>query len=43
MLRQIDVRDWANDLRKYLKSTYKIDYKLLTRGLRNARLIIVEK
>lgn len=39
----IDARGWANDLRKYLKSTFKIDSKLLTRGLGNARLIIGEK
>ena len=39
----IDARGWANDLRRSLKSTYKIDSKLLTRGLGNARLIIGEK
>jgi outer membrane protein OmpA-like peptidoglycan-associated protein len=38
-----DAKDWANSLKKYLKSTYKIDSKLLTRGLGNARLIIGEK
>ena len=41
--RAIDAKDWANSLKKYLKSTYKIDSKLLTRGLGNARLIIGEK
>ncbi len=39
----LDARSWANDLRKYLKNTYKIDSKILTRGLGSARIIIGEK
>lgn len=41
--RALDARRWANDLRKYLKSTYQIDSKLMTKGLGQAQLVLGEK
>ncbi|MFK7947150.1 MAG: DUF6175 family protein [Saprospiraceae bacterium] len=41
--RAIDARRWTNDLRKYLKSTYQIESKLMTKGLGRAQLVIGEK
>lgn len=41
--RAIDARRWTNDLRKYLKNTYQIESKLMTKGLGRAQLVIGEK
>lgn len=41
--RAVDTRRWANELRKYLKNTYQIESKLMTRGLGRAQLVIGEK
>ncbi|MDR1740181.1 MAG: DUF6175 family protein [Bacteroidales bacterium] len=35
-----DTRRWARGLQKYLKDTYKIDAKILTRGLGQVQLIV---
>jgi hypothetical protein len=41
--RQIDTRAWARDLQKFLKDSYKIDSKVMTKGLGEAQLVIGEK
>lgn len=41
--RAVDTRGWARDLQKMLKDKYKIDAKLMTRGLGQAQLVIGEK
>jgi hypothetical protein len=41
--RAIDARGWAKELRKYLKSQYGIEAKLMTRGLGQAQLVLGEK
>lgn len=38
-----DARKWANGLRKFLKDTYKIDAKLMMKGLGQAQLVLGEK
>ncbi|PIF69871.1 DUF6175 family protein [Flavobacterium sp. 2] len=39
----IDAKGWAKGLQKYLKDTYKIDSKLMTKGLGQASIIVGEK
>lgn len=39
----MDTRKFVRELQKYLKSTYSIDSKLITRGLGEAQLILGEK
>lgn len=39
----VDARKWANGLRKYLKVTYQIESKLMTKGLGQAQLVLGEK
>lgn len=39
-VRQMDARLWVGMLRKYLKSTYGVESKLMTRGLGQAQLVI---
>ncbi len=39
----IDARNWARNLRKYLKDTYQIESKLMMQGLGQAQLVIGEK
>ena len=38
--RQVDARRWVGDLRKYLKSKYNIESKLMMQGLGQAQLVI---
>lgn len=38
--RATDARKWVNNLRKYLKSTYDIEAKLMMQGLGQAQLVI---
>lgn len=38
--RALDTRNWANELRKYLKNEYKIQAKLATKGLGQAYIIV---
>lgn len=42
-IRAIQARDWVGNLRKYLKSTYGIESKLMMKGLGQAQLVIGEK
>lgn len=42
-VRQIDARRWMNGLRKYLKSEYDIESKLMMQGLGQAQLVIGAK
>jgi hypothetical protein len=39
----IDARGWAKGLQKYLKDTYKIESKLMTKGLGQASIVVGEK
>jgi len=39
----IDAKGWAKGLQKYLKDTYKIDSKLMTKGLGQASIVVGEK
>ncbi|MDI9357035.1 MAG: DUF6175 family protein [Chitinophagaceae bacterium] len=39
----IDARNWARGLQKMLKETYKIDSKLMMKGLGQAQIVIGEK
>lgn len=39
-VRQVDARRWLGNLRKYLKSNYEIESKLMTQGLGQAQLVI---
>lgn len=39
----IDARGWAKGLQKFLKDTYKIESKLMTKGLGQASVVIGEK
>jgi len=39
----IDSKGWAKGLQKYLKDTYKIDSKLMTKGLGQASIVVGEK
>lgn len=39
----IDAKGWAKGLQKYLKETYKIDSKLMTKGLGQASIVVGEK
>lgn len=39
-IRQIDARRWVGELRKYLKSKYGIESKLMMQGLGQAQLVI---
>ncbi|MFA6127492.1 MAG: DUF6175 family protein [Bacteroidales bacterium] len=39
----MDARSWAQELRKFLKSTYSIESKVLTKGLGGVTLIVGEK
>jgi hypothetical protein len=39
----IDAKGWAKGLQKYLKETYKIESKLMTKGLGQASIVIGEK
>lgn len=41
--RALDTRRWANGLRKYLKSEYQIESKLMMKGIGQAQLVIGEK
>jgi hypothetical protein len=41
--RALDTRNWADGLRKTLKSEYQIEAKLMMRGLGQAQLVIGEK
>lgn len=41
--RSVDARGWANELRKYLKSEFNIESKLMMRGLGQAQLVLGEK
>jgi len=43
MGKSIDVRRWANGLRKFLKDSYKIESKLMMKGLGQAQLVLGEK
>ena len=38
--RAVQARDWVGNLRKYLKSTYQIESKLMMQGLGQAQLVI---
>ena len=42
-VRQVDARRWVNGLRKYLKSEYDIESKLMMQGLGQAQLVIGAK
>ena len=42
-VRQVDARRWMNGLRKYLKSEYDIESKLMMQGLGQAQLVIGAK
>ena len=42
-VRQVDTRRWVGMLRKYLKSKYEIESKLMTQGLGQAQLVIGSK
>lgn len=42
-IRQVDARRWVNGLRKYLKSEYDIESKLMMQGLGQAQLVIGAK
>lgn len=42
-VRQIDARRWVGELRKYLKSEYGIESKLMMQGLGQAQLVIGAK
>lgn len=39
-VRQVDARRWLGNLRKYLKSNFEIESKLMTQGLGQAQLVI---
>jgi hypothetical protein len=39
----IDAKGWAKGLQKYLKETYKIESKLMTKGLGQASIVVGEK
>ena len=39
----IDARGWAKGLQKFLKDTYKIESKLMTKGLGQASIVVGEK
>lgn len=39
----IDAKGWAKGLQKFLKDTYKIDSKLMTKGLGQASIVVGEK
>lgn len=39
-IRQVDARRWVGNLRKYLKSNYEIESKLMMQGLGQAQLVI---
>ncbi|MBC5837862.1 DUF6175 family protein [Flavobacterium muglaense] len=39
----IDARAWAKGLQKYLKDTFKIEAKLMTKGLGQASIVVGEK
>jgi hypothetical protein len=39
----IDAKGWAKGLQKYLKDTYKIESKLMTKGLGQASIVVGEK
>ncbi|PIF30118.1 hypothetical protein CLU81_0520 [Flavobacterium sp. 9] len=39
----IDTKGWAKGLQKYLKDTYKIESKLMTKGLGQASIVVGEK
>jgi hypothetical protein len=41
--RALDTRNWADNLRKMLKSDYQIESKLMIKGLGQAQLVIGEK
>lgn len=41
--RALDTRKWANNLRKYLRDTYEIESKLMTKGLGQAQLVLGSK
>ncbi|KAF2509117.1 DUF6175 family protein [Flavobacterium foetidum] len=41
--RAIDAKGWAKGLQKYLKDTFKIDSKLMTKGLGQASIVVGEK
>ena len=38
--RPLDTRSWANELRKWIKSKFNLDSKLMTQGLGQAQLVI---
>ena len=42
-VRQVDTRRWVGMLRKYLKSEFEIESKLMTQGLGQAQLVIGSK
>jgi hypothetical protein len=41
--RAVDTRNWADGLRKFLKTTYSLESKLTMKGLGQAQLVIGEK
>jgi hypothetical protein len=41
--RALDTRNWADGLRKYLRETFRLEAKLMMKGLGQAQLVIGEK
>jgi len=41
--RPVDTRGWARDLQRMLKDRYRVDSKLMTKGLGQASIVVGEK